>query len=70
MRSSTSPQMFSGEVRNTVERMVDRAFAGVLDRHDAEIGSARFDFVEDLIDHAQRQGAHRMAEVLVYRRLA
>ena len=38
-----------------IERVVDRAFGRVLDRHDAEVGSARLDLVKDLIDRGERQ---------------
>ena len=40
MRSSTSPQILSGEVEEAIERVVDRAFGGILDRHDAEVRAA------------------------------
>ena len=47
-----------------IERVIDRAFRRVLDRHDAEIGVPGFDFMEHFIDRRQRERAHRMAEVL------
>ena len=64
MRSSTSPQIFKRGAEKHVERVIDRAFARILDRHDAEIGDAAFDFVKHLVDRRQRQRAHRGAEVL------
>ena len=44
--------------------MIDGAFGGVLDRHDAEIREPRFDFVEHFVHRRERQRAHRVAEVL------
>jgi hypothetical protein len=52
-----------------VERVVDGAFGRVLDRHDAEVGGARFHLVEDLFDRRQRQRPHRVAEILEHRLL-
>ena len=49
--------------------LFDRALAGIFDGHDAEIGDARLDLVENLIDRGQRQRAHGMAELLEHRRL-
>ena len=47
-----------------VERVVDRALGGILDRHDAEIGVARLHFLEHFADRGERQRAHRVPEVL------
>ena len=52
-----------------VERVVDGAFGRVLDRHDAEVGGARFHLVEDFLDRRQRQRPHRVAEILEHRLL-
>src|SRR3546814_7377407 len=38
-----------------VERGLNRALAGVLHRHHAKIGVARFDFLEHFLDRGQRQ---------------
>ena len=67
MRSSTSPQIFSGEAEEAVEGVVDRALGGVLDRHHAEIGAARLDLVKHLVDGGERQRAHRVTEVIEHR---
>jgi hypothetical protein len=48
MRSSTSPQIFSGERQEHVERVVDGALGRVLDRHDAEVRVAGLHFLEHL----------------------
>ncbi len=52
-----------------VERVVDRAFGRVLDRHDAEIGGAGFHLVEDFLHGRERQRPHRVPEVLEHRLL-
>jgi len=52
-----------------VERVVDRPFRRVLDRHDAEIGVTGLHFLEDLADRSERQCAHGMAEMLEHRLL-
>ena len=64
MRSSTSPQIRSGEPNKRIERVIDRALGGVLHRHDAEIREPRLHLVEHLVHRGQRQRAHRVAEVL------
>ena len=64
MRSSTSPQIFKRRAEEHVERVIDRALAGIFDRDHAEIGDAALDLVEHLVDRRQRQRPHRGAEVL------
>ena len=53
-----------------IERVGDRALAGVLDRDHAKIGVAALDLLEHLIDGAERQCPHRVTEVLEHRRSA
>ena len=64
MRNSISPQILEWGIQEHVEGVVDRAFRRVLDRHHAEIGVTRLHFLEHLVDRAQRERPHRMAEVL------
>ena len=56
-------------VQEHVERVVDRAFGGVLDRHHAEVGVPGLHFFEHFADRRQRQRAHRMTEMLEHRLL-
>ena len=48
-----------------VERVVDAALGRVLDGHHAEVGVARLDFVEHLVDGPERERTGRVPEVLV-----
>jgi hypothetical protein len=58
-----------GRRQEQVERGLDRALPGVLHRYHAEVGRARCDLVEYLLDARQRQALGRMAEMLVHRLL-
>ncbi len=53
-----------------VERSSDRAFGGILDRHDRIVGLAALDGAEDLIDRRIRRRVDERAEVLRDRRVA
>src|SRR5665213_2581567 len=55
--------------QKAIQCVGDGAFAGILDRHDAEIGASRFHLLEHLIDRRQRQRAHRLTEMPQHRRL-
>jgi hypothetical protein len=47
-----------------VQRVVDRAFGGILHGHDTEIRMAGLHFGEYFVDLRKRQRAHRMTELL------
>src|SRR3546814_9072994 len=52
-----------------VERGLNRALAGVLHRHHAKIGVARFVLLEHFLDRGTRQPVRAVAEVFVHRLL-
>ena len=58
-----SPTMSSGVCQEQVERARDHAFAGVLDRHDAEVGGAGAGGMEHFVEVGARHAHDRRAEV-------
>ena len=54
MRSSTSALIVSGDAMKRSSVCATDALGGVLDRHDAVLGAAALDLVEDGVDGSER----------------
>ena len=66
MRSSTSPQIFSGELRKRSSVLLTVPSVEFSIGTTPKSARAGLHFVEHLVDRRQRQRAHRMAEVRVH----
>ena len=62
--NSTSAQIRSGDVMKQSSGVIDHAFGGILDRHDAVVRRLGFDFAEHLVDRRERARRREMTELL------